>query len=364
MVTTVFTNGRVLFPGLWGNFVPTMVVEDDHIMHIGWDRDQAVVRVQATASTVDLKNRMVLPGFIDSHVHLLNFGLSLQKLDLLPCKNIAEIRNAINSYAATHPSDPRILCRGWVQSVTDGNAFTTALDDLDPRPIYIEAMDLHSTWCNNAALKELEAHSKPDPPGGKIHRFQNGMPSGLFEEAAQFDIVWPFLDRITSMEKKVAAIDAAVSWYYLLCAEGDTFRYHMLSMARSRNIWSPCTGTVTVYKPQHSTSVRAGLALYKDEHRFLAIGYDFHSKHVTFNGLNQAESFSQSETQGVELQDFISFKIGYTDFFRMDKADWHDLATVDTAIMTDYDFTGPVIGIFAIGDDVAVEFGDFEVDAA
>ncbi|KAJ6131699.1 Amidohydrolase 3 [Penicillium samsonianum] len=210
MVTTVFTNGRILSPDSWGGFVSTLVVEDDHVAHVGWDNDEAVVRVQATASTVDLKNRIVLPGFIDGHVHILNFGMSLQKLDLLLCKNLADIRNSITSYAATHPSDPRILCRGWIQSVTDGNALATVLDDLDPRPIYIEALDLHSTWCNTAGLKELEADSKPDPPGGKIYRCHSGLPSGLLEEAAQFDIVWPFLDRVTSMEKKVAAIDAAI----------------------------------------------------------------------------------------------------------------------------------------------------------
>ncbi|OQE82709.1 hypothetical protein PENNAL_c0035G07340 [Penicillium nalgiovense] len=165
MVTTVFTNGRILCPSSWGSFVSTLVVEDNHIAHVGWDNDKSVVQVKATASTVDLKNRMVLPGFIDGHVHILNFGMSLQKLDLLSCKNLADIRNSVTSYAATHPSDPRILCRGWVQSITDGNALATVLDDLDPRPIYIEALDLHSTWCNNAALQELEADSKHDPPG-------------------------------------------------------------------------------------------------------------------------------------------------------------------------------------------------------
>ncbi|KAJ5602301.1 Concanavalin A-like lectin/glucanase subgroup [Penicillium hordei] len=113
--------------------------------------------------------------------------------------------------------------------------------------------------------------------------------------------------------------------------------------------------------------VRLKFPLYKDEHRFLTIGYDFHSQHVISNELNQAKSFSQSDTQGMESQNFISFKIGYTKtslqfFFRMGEADWHDLATVDTAIMTDYDFRGPVIGIFAIGEDIAVEFGDFQVD--
>ncbi|KAJ5366050.1 Concanavalin A-like lectin/glucanase subgroup [Penicillium concentricum] len=178
----------------------------------------------------------------------------------------------------------------------------------------------------------------------------------------------------------------AAPWVYLRDAKLD--RYHMqdnritlqadsveitsadesITFVGQRQRRLEGTTTVTVYMPQHSTSVRAGLALYKDEHRFLTIGYDFHLQQVVFNGLNQAQSFSQSETQNVELQDFISFKIGYTETslqfgFRVDEAGWHDLATLDTAILTDLDFTGPVIGIFAIGDDVAVEFADFEVDA-
>ncbi|OQE35511.1 hypothetical protein PENCOP_c013G00324 [Penicillium coprophilum] len=213
MVTTVFTNGRILCPDSSGCFVSTLVVEDDNVAHVGWENDEAVVQTLATALKVDLKNRMVLPGFIDSHVHILNFGMSLQKLDLLPCKSLADIQNAIISYAATHPSDPRILCRGWVQSVTDGQALATDLDDLDSRPIYIEALDLHSTWCNNAALRELDAHSKPNPAGGKVHRCHSGLPSGLLEEAAQFYVVWPFLDQVTSMKSKLTAIDAAIGAY-------------------------------------------------------------------------------------------------------------------------------------------------------
>ncbi|KAJ5837179.1 Amidohydrolase 3 [Penicillium robsamsonii] len=210
MGTTVFTNGCILCSGSSGRFVSTLVVEDDHVAHVGWENDEAVVEVQATALKVDLKNRMILPGFIDGHVHILNFSMSPQKLDLLPCKTLADIQNAITSYAGAHPEAQRILCRGWVQSVTDGKSLATDLDHLDPRPIYIEALDLHSTWCNNAALRELEAHSKPDPAGGKIQRCHNRIPSGLLEEAAQFDIVWPFLNRATSMEKKLAAIDAAI----------------------------------------------------------------------------------------------------------------------------------------------------------
>lgn len=208
-MTTTFINGRILSSEQEDTFLSTMVIKGELITYIGSEDDEQVFQAQAEGPTVNLNNRIILPGFIDGHVHILNFGLSLQKLDLLPCQSLSEIRQAIAVYAATHPSEPRILCRGWIQSVTDGKGLATALDDLDPRPIYIEALDLHSTWCNTAALIELNVHSSADPPGGKIHRHRDGTASGLLDEAAQFHIVWPFLDRIASLEQKLAAVDAA-----------------------------------------------------------------------------------------------------------------------------------------------------------
>jgi predicted amidohydrolase YtcJ len=136
-----------------------MVVKHGHIVHVGSGEDEEVLQARKTGPIVDLGNRVVLPGFIDGHVHIMNFGMSLQKLDLLPCKSLPDIRQTIAVYAAAHKSDPRILCRGWIQSITEGKAFATELDDLDPRPVYIEALDLHSTWCNTAALKELQVQS-------------------------------------------------------------------------------------------------------------------------------------------------------------------------------------------------------------
>ncbi|CAG7999258.1 unnamed protein product [Penicillium olsonii] len=208
---TVFINARIFSPTLGDPFVSAMVVNGDRITHVGHGDNEEIMRARAEGRTVDLENRIVLPGFIDGHVHILNFGLSLQKLDLLRCESLSDIRQAIIAFAETHPSEPRILCRGWNQSVTNGTALAKCLDDLDPRPIYIEAQDLHSTWCNSAALRELDLDSKPDPSGGKIHRHHDGSPSGILDEAAQFEIVWPFLNRVDSLEKKLAAVDVAIS---------------------------------------------------------------------------------------------------------------------------------------------------------
>ncbi|KAJ5688839.1 hypothetical protein N7462_003231 [Penicillium macrosclerotiorum] len=212
MPVTVFTNGRVFHPESSGNsFASSLVIDGSQILYVGSVNDERVRQAQLKGTTVDLNGRAILPGFIDGHVHILNFGLSLQKLDLLQCKSLSEIRDAIKSYAAQNPSEPRILCRGWLQVVTGGTALASAIDDLDPRPIYIESLDLHSTWCNSAAIRELQVDSMSDPPGGTIHRLPDGRPSGLVDEAVQFNVVWPFLNQAASAEKRIAAIEAALS---------------------------------------------------------------------------------------------------------------------------------------------------------
>ncbi|KAJ5101209.1 Concanavalin A-like lectin/glucanase subgroup [Penicillium angulare] len=127
------------------------------------------------------------------------------------------------------------------------------------------------------------------------------------------------------------------------------------------------TASVTVLNPQAQKSVRAGLALYKDEHRFLALMVNFLEGIVVFEGINRAKNFFQTETQNITIGDSLSLRIDYTElslqlFFKSAEEAWHSFGAVDTSVLTDFDFTGPVIGIFAIGADVDVEFVNFEVD--
>jgi beta-xylosidase len=124
---------------------------------------------------------------------------------------------------------------------------------------------------------------------------------------------------------------------------------------------------VTLYHPHASTALQAGLCLYKDEHRFMAISYDFLLQRVVFRGLNQGKTFSQNESLDVVFRDSVSFKIDYTEeslefSSQADKRGWQTLSTLDTAVLTDNDFTGPVIGVFGIGNDVEVKFENFKID--
>lgn len=244
MAITVLVNGRIFCPDASDNdFVSTMVISGERIMYVGVESNEIVhqANLKPLGTVVDLQNRIVLPGFIDGHVHIVNFGLALQKLDLSQCKSLREIRTAITDYAAKHTSEPRILCRGWIQSATDGTALASDLDDLDPRPIYIEALDLHSTWCSSTALQELQVESTPDPPGGTIHRDNSGQPTGLLDEAAQFNIVWAFLDQVASFEKKQSAIHAALTAHRCAGYTGlvdmamDESNWEALNMYRGRH---------------------------------------------------------------------------------------------------------------------------------
>ncbi|KAJ9486588.1 hypothetical protein VN97_g6736 [Penicillium thymicola] len=231
-MTTIFKNCRVFRSQSCGasanEFAESMAIEGSKITHVG---PLSELNAPNKASIVDLEGRIVIPGFIDGHVHVLPFGQSLGRVDLIACKSLDQIRQTIKSHADSHPSVPRILCRGWIQSSTNGIALASMLDDLGPRPIYIDAFDLHSMWCNSAALDEMGAHTAPDLPGGKIYRDANGRASGLIEESALDNLAWAYLASITTTEDNLNALDKAVAAY---TASGYT---GVVDMAMDEGTW-------------------------------------------------------------------------------------------------------------------------------
>ena len=231
MTTTIFTNARI-FTGSGNTFQNTMMILGHQILYVGPEDDPAILCAKSSgAREIDLDNHIIVPGFIDSHVHILDFALSQRRLNLLSCKSRVSIRETIKAYAQEHPELERVVCKGWVQSSTGGLALASMLDDLDKRPIYIQANDLHSIWCNTAALHELEAENMSDPPGGTIHRDENGKPSGLLSESAHLSVALPFLTSVVSIEEKLTALEDAAKAY---TAAGYT---GMIDMAMNEEDW-------------------------------------------------------------------------------------------------------------------------------
>lgn len=237
-MTTVFRNGRFFVGGVESQtlhhpFSHCMVVTNDLIEYVGEESDLAVMKaIEIGASVFDMQGRVVIPGFIDGHMHFLLLGLALRKVDLGTCKNMADISATIQSYAKANPSSPRILCHGWQQRTTNGMALASMLDPIDERPIFIDAKDLHSAWCNSAALKELDVESMEDPTGGEIHRDEHGRPSGLLSEAAAITLVWPHIARVTPLEDRIEALREAGRVYTHAGYTG------MIEMAMDENAWA------------------------------------------------------------------------------------------------------------------------------
>ncbi|KAI1502164.1 amidohydrolase [Biscogniauxia marginata] len=232
----LFIGGKVFLhekqPGLetkprFGNAI---YLRDGIIEHVGYEDDDAISRCRVAGAVVhDLNGRTVLPGFIDGHIHLLRLGQSLSKVGLDHCENLDDIRKAISDYAIANPSEPRILCKGWMRHMS--KPLASLIDDLDPRPIYIDSKDLHTTWCNTAGLKDIGAENLEDPEGGKIERDSNGKAMGAFSEAAVFSIIWPFLGQVANREQREDWIRDAVRTY-------NRFGYTgAIDMAMEEQVW-------------------------------------------------------------------------------------------------------------------------------
>jgi predicted amidohydrolase YtcJ len=226
------------------DFANCLVIGGNKILHTGSENDDFVRQsINRGGDIIDLENRVVIPGFIDAHTHLLFFGLSRNKLDLTYSKSLAEVREAISAYAKSHPELPRILCRGWHQPSTGRQALATMLDDLDPRPMYIEALDLHSSWVNTAALNELPLDHVKDLGSHQVPCDENGRPTGLFAEAGQVDIVWAFLNEHYTMEDKQAALKSAFEAYISAGYTG------VIDMAMDPNAWD----ALKIYRERHGS---------------------------------------------------------------------------------------------------------------
>lgn len=211
-----------------------MVINDGLIEYLGNDAGRRIPYLsnEEGAKLIDLKGRSVFPAFVDGHMHLLQFGASLLKVGLDHCRNLNEIRSTIAEAAKSEPNAKRILCRGWRQATTNRKALASMIDDIDPRPIFIDADDLHSEWCSSAALREMGiTRDTADPVDGVIHRDKDGNPTGLISEGAVITMVWPYLIGQMSKEDKMGCIRAAIKEYH---ASGYT---SVIEMAMDEGNW-------------------------------------------------------------------------------------------------------------------------------
>ena len=130
---------------------------------------------------------MLLPGFHDSHVHLVGGGIELDECNLNGLATMDQVLAAVSEFAKRYPEKKWIRGGGWPLTLSGGNPHKDLLDKIVPdRPVILDAFDGHSSWVNSRAL-EIAGVTKetPDPPRGRIERDPaTGEPTGTLRESA------------------------------------------------------------------------------------------------------------------------------------------------------------------------------------
>lgn len=153
-----------------------LAVGKDVARHIG----PATRRLNAQGATI-------IPGLIDSHVHMRGLGQMLNSFDFRHTKSPQEIAAQVAAKAKTLPKGTWITGRNWDQANWGDRMPTAAdLDALVPdHPVYLSRVDGHAAWVNRQALNlaGLTAQTK-DPKGGQILRDAGGAPTGVLVDRA------------------------------------------------------------------------------------------------------------------------------------------------------------------------------------
>jgi predicted amidohydrolase YtcJ len=182
----VLTNGAVYTVDAAERWAQAVAVGGGRIVAVGTDADVREL-IGAGTEIVDLRGRMVLPGFQDAHVHAGAAGLDRLRCDLSPIHSAEGYLQAIRRYADAHPDADWILGGGWAMDVFPGGTPSAAeLDRAVPdRPAFLSNRDNHAAWVNSRAL-ELAGigAASADPADGRIERENGGIPQGTLHEGA------------------------------------------------------------------------------------------------------------------------------------------------------------------------------------
>lgn len=181
----VIENARIWSDGSTG-FARFAAVRGGRFVYVG---EPEPGFIGSKTERIDARNRIVLPGLIDSHAHMLGGGMQLSQLNLRDAKDRVDFVAKVEAWARSLPAGKWVLggrwsteswskreqpSREWIDKVTGD------------RPTWLSRMDGHSGLANSAALKlaGITKNGPPDPAGGVIDRDASGEPTGILRETA------------------------------------------------------------------------------------------------------------------------------------------------------------------------------------
>ena len=205
----VLRGGAVYAVDAARSWAQAVAVRDGTIIAVGTDAQIGRLTGSGT-QVIDLAGRMLLPGFVDAHVHASAAGLERLRCDLSEAHGLDDYLTVVRRYAQASPGAEWITGGGWSIGVFPGGAPSRRdLDRVAPdRPVFLSNRDHHAAWVNSRALELAGVTAgTPDPADGRIEREPDGTPSGTLQEGAM-GLVERVIPR-PGVEEQVAGITEA-----------------------------------------------------------------------------------------------------------------------------------------------------------
>mgnify|MGYP001818169277 CR=1 FL=1 len=193
---TIYRGGPILTMADAAPRAESVAVKDGRILAVG-PADAVETFRGAATKTVELDGRTLLPGFVDSHGHVVMGGLQALAANLLAppdgeVKDIASLQKTLRDWVAANPEAGKpggmIIGFGYDPAQLAELRHPTR-DDLDRVSTDVPVIAVHQSGhfgaFNSAALERAGITSETsDPAGGIIRKQPNGEPDGVLEENA------------------------------------------------------------------------------------------------------------------------------------------------------------------------------------
>ncbi len=205
-------------------FAEAMAVLDDRIIAVGSNKEILKFKSEKTR-ILDRPGELILPGFIDSHLHFLQGGFSLSSVQLKDAQTKEEFIQRIKDFAANMQPGEWMLEGNWDHENWGGEMPTCQWIDeyTSNNPVFIIRSDGHMALANSAAMKVAGITKDiQEPVGGEIERFPDGQASGVFKDNAMSLISNHIPDYTPDQYRK--ALTAAMAH---VAAQGVTSVHHM-----------------------------------------------------------------------------------------------------------------------------------------
>lgn len=210
MKKRIFYNGKIYTADKNNSFAEALYVVGDRIKFIGSNKD-AEKYVSEADAIIDLNKKCVVPGFIDSHMHLLAYGKSLNQVNLSQCKSISQVIDVCRQFIIDNniESTKWLIGYGWNQEQFEEKRMLNKFDlDLISMeiPVLLRRSCLHVCACNSKALKIANITTDTTIEGGEVE-LKDGYVTGILKENA-VKIVDELIPTYSKQDKKEIVLKA------------------------------------------------------------------------------------------------------------------------------------------------------------